>query len=62
MTITLFYISLVIKEHDLAIEIAVSNMSPVSIQTLIPAYYNFKIVSGTPSYNLSSTMEAPEGN
>ena len=39
--------------------IAVSTLSPVSTQTLIPADFNAVIVSGTSSYSLSSIAVAP---
>ena len=39
--------------------IAVSILSPVSTQIIIPAYLSVLIVSGTPSYNLSSIAELP---
>lgn len=45
--------------QDLAIFSAVSILSPVSIQTLIFANNMSLIVSGTFSYNLSSTAVAP---
>ena len=38
---------------------AVSNLSPVNIQTLIPAFVKSSITSGTSSYSLSSTAVAP---
>lgn len=48
-----------INLQDLAIFSAVSILSPVSIQTLILAKSISLIVSGTFSYNLSSTAVAP---
>lgn len=45
--------------QDLPIFSAVSNLSPVNIQTLIFAFKKSAKVSGTSSYNLSSTAVAP---
>ena len=39
--------------------LAVSNLSPVNIQTLIPAWWKEWIVSATLSCNQSSTQVAP---
>lgn len=43
----------------MAIFSAVSNLSPVNIQTFILAFNKSAIVSGTKGYNLSSTADAP---
>mmetsp|Transcript_8541 Transcript_8541/g.31970 ORF Transcript_8541/g.31970 Transcript_8541/m.31970 type:complete len:203 (+) Transcript_8541:1604-2212(+) len=51
--------SLSISLHVCAMETAVSSLSPVSIQTSIPAWRNSEIVSGTPSASLSSTAVTP---
>ena len=45
--------------QDLAISIAVSSLSPVSIKNLTSAFINFEIVVETPSYSLSSMAEHP---
>jgi hypothetical protein len=41
---------------------AVSNLSPVSIHTFMPAFLKSSIASGTPSYSLSSNAVAPSRN
>ena len=38
---------------------AVSSLSPVATQILIPAFFKSAIASGTPSCNLSSIAVAP---
>ena len=48
-----------INLHDLPISIAVSYLSPVSTHTLMSASINLAMLSGTPSYNLSSIAEQP---
>ena len=55
MTVKSPYINLQL----LAIFSAVSNLSPVNIQTFILAFKKSANVSGTSSYNLSSTAVAP---
>jgi hypothetical protein len=47
------------NEQENPILIAVSVLSPVNTHTLIPAYFNAKIVLSTSSYNLSSIAVAP---
>jgi len=44
---------------EIAIHFAVSTLSPVNIQILIPACLNDSIVFATSSYNLSSTPVTP---
>lgn len=58
LTLYIFYV----VESNLQLKpifIAVSTLSPVRTQTLIPAYFNANIVSPTLSYNLSSMAVAP---
>mmetsp|Transcript_101473 Transcript_101473/g.183120 ORF Transcript_101473/g.183120 Transcript_101473/m.183120 type:complete len:244 (+) Transcript_101473:947-1678(+) len=45
--------------HDFAISIAVSVLSPVSIQICIPIAFNVAMASGTPSCSLSSRAVMP---
>jgi len=47
---------------DFAISIAVSCLSPVRTQTQIFDSISFSIVSGTPSYSLSSIALAPKNS
>jgi hypothetical protein len=54
-----YYKSYVNKEHEYPILIAVSILSPVSTQTLMPAALMAAIVSETSYYNLSSIAVAP---
>ena len=51
--------SLSIKHDKYPIFSAVSNLSPVIIMTTMPASSNREIVSGTPSWSLSSIALAP---
>ena len=52
-------VSFVIKPDENPMFTAVSSLSPVSIQTLIPAYLKLYKASGTPSYRLSYTAVEP---
>jgi len=51
-----------LKPAAIAIHLAVSTLSPVNIQILIPAYLRLSIVSLTLSYNLSSTPVTPNNS
>ena len=53
------YVSLVIKPDEKPIFTAVSSLSPVSIQTLMPAFLKLFKASGTPSWRLSWTAVDP---
>mmetsp|Transcript_41884 Transcript_41884/g.105280 ORF Transcript_41884/g.105280 Transcript_41884/m.105280 type:complete len:248 (-) Transcript_41884:451-1194(-) len=47
------------SKHDFAMSTAVSVLSPVRTQSLIPMSFTVRMVSGTPSCNLSSTAVMP---